>query len=843
MAEHQHSIEDETPFFRALAKFVLKQRLLSVLIVLGITAFFGHQAVTKLRMETSIEIMDVRGSPSEVRLEEFRDLFGRDDYFLVMVEGDVFTMPFLDKLKKLHLELEKIDLELETIGQRKRDRDSMRDLGIGDAMAKIRAREAQKKTAFDSFGDDALDWDFEGGADEGSIVDEITSLVNYRDTRITEAGIDVAELMDPWPTEADLPALKKKVLTDRSMVGNIIGRSGRFAVIAIRTQFMGDADSYKVNQTIQAILDSYEAPGFKTYISGLPALNDAMNSIAEADAKVLMPLLFVVVIVWLFVMFRSVAAVIGPLIVLVLTFIWTFGTMGILGHPMTILSNILPVFFTCVAVGDVVHLQALYADNRGAGMKQEDAIVSAMGNAGLPVLFTTLTTMAGFFAFTTSPMDVVGMVGLDGGLGVGYALIITMLITPVVLSFNKKGMLSTSANQSEGDAVHRVLDKLLAMSGSQRDAPKSRRFIVFAVVIALSGAAVYGISNLRVWHNPLSWIPADSAIKITFDTMDVEMGGTVDVKLLIEPKGPHGVKDLELLRGLEKLDAHVRKFKNPDTGDPLVGNVASLVDVIKEMNRTVNKGDEAFYRLPDTDAQVADLLFMFETAGPDELRKLVSADLTKSQMSMRIQWLEAGQYRPFAAFIGEGIDEFIGDRANIKPTGAVYNLLTTIDSLIGSLISTFRFAFLSIMVMMVLLMRNIRLAMVAMVVSTIPTMLVFGYMGLTDWPLDMGNLLVAAVAMGIAIDDTIHFFHNCREQYARYGNMVDGVKFSFHHVGRALISTSAILFFGFAVYFFANTKMFITIGLLFCMAVFWALMMDLILGPAILVTVFPEEKK
>ena len=709
-------------------------------------------------------------------------------------------------------------------------------------MAEIMEEEEKKKEAFGDWGDDALEWDFEGGVDEGSIVDEITSLINFRDTRITEAGIDVAELMDPWPTEADLPKLKDKVLSDRSMVGNVIGKSGNFAVIAIRTQFMGDSDSYTVNKHIRGVLEKYESDDFKTYISGLPALNDAMNELAEADAAYLMPLLFTVVIIWLFVMFRSVAAVVAPVIVLLLTFVWTFGTMGLLNHPMTILSNILPVFFTCVAVGDVVHIQALYADNRNAGMEHHEAILSAMGNAGLPVLFTTMTTMAGFFAFTTSPMDVVGMVGIDGGLGVGYALIITCFIAPVVLSFNKKGMLSKSAQGQGGDTVHKALDVMLAMSGSQRDAPRSRRWFVVAVCGLITAAAVYGISNLRVWHNPLSWIPPDSEITVTFNTMDVEMGGTVDVKLLIEPNGENGMKDLALLRGLEKLDAHVRQFKNPDTGDPLVGNVSSLVDVVKEMNRTVNGGKEEFYKLPDTDAQVGDLVFMFETAGPEELRKLSTADLAKSQMSMRIQWLEASQYRPFAAFIAEGVDKYIGDLANVKPTGAVYNLLTTIDTLISSLISTFKFAFISIMVMMLLFMRNIRLALVAMVISTLPAMMVFGYMGLTDWPLDMGNLLVAAVAMGIAIDDTIHFFHNCRAQYARYGNMIDSVKFSFHHVGRALLSTSAILTCGFSVYFFANTRMFITLGMLFVMAVVWALLLDLILGPVLLCAVFPEKK-
>jgi uncharacterized protein len=821
-------------FYGELAVWAFRWRWALFLAVLLVTVFFGYQAANKLRIETSMEIMQVSGSPAQVRLDEFRDYFGRDDYFLVLIEGDVFTMPFLEKLKKVHEELEKIDIDLPTLGQRPRHQNPIAELS--DEEAERKNEKAELATELSSFGENALAW-----GTGGSVVEQVTSLVNFRDVRVGPDGIDVAELMDPWLTEEQLPEVKKKALADTAMVGNVVGKDGRHAVVVVRTQFMSDSDSFKLNKEIQRILKGYDDPGFKTSVGGLPALNDAINELAEADGSKLSGILFAMITVWLLITFRSFVALIAPLTIIFFTFIWTFGFMGMIRHPITIMSNILPVFFTTCVIAEAVHLIEIYAQNRGDGKPLLESIKDAYMEAGVPCTFTAITTAAGFFAFVTSPMDIVVMMGIDGGMGVVFAFIITMLLLPFFLSFNKKGMLM-DRKEKGGDSLDKLIKGALDLSGARRGAPASRRLVVVAVVIVLSSVGLFGMSKLRTWHNPLTWIPSDTPIRTIFDTMDTKLGGTVDVKLLIEPPPEIGMRDIELLKGMEKLEEHVKQFKNPDTGDPLVGNVQSLVGVMKEMNRTIHDNDQAYYKLPDTDAELADLMFMFESAGPDELRKLATTDRSKSQMTMRIQWTEAGSYRPFAAFIDEGIAKYIGDRAVIKPTGTVYNLLTTIDSLIYNTITSFGWAFLTIGLMMLPLFRNVTLTVAAMLISSLPILFVFGYMGLTGWPLDMGNLLIAAVAMGETIDNTIHNFYTSRRGYMEHGSMADATVDAMEHVGRGMIDATLILFAGFSVYLTANTQMFRTLGILFMQSIGWTFLLDLFVGPVMLRFLFPEKK-
>jgi predicted RND superfamily exporter protein len=859
----------ESPLFRRWAELVLRHRWAVVLATVVMCGAAAWGIATRLTMDMTIESFMDSDSSALMTLEEYRDQFGRDDAFIVQAEGDVFGPDYLERLRKLHEELATLDMEIPSLGERLTDRETTAP-APAEAPASTPAFEDPAQPA-QAAGDDAFgEFDDTGAgaaledantawADEsgGSVVDQIISLVNFRKTRgktVSDASgrdivqLEVGKFLDPWPTtDADRAALRAEALADPKMVDQVVSSDGTISAIVIRTEFMSPEDLERVADELHTVLARHSAPGFKLSLSGLPELAASLNRMMQREIRNLFVLAFAAQILMMFFLFRHPVGIFGPLAVVGLAAAWTFGFMAFAGTAVTMLSNVLPAFIIAVGIGDSVHVQSVYRDARRRGVANHDAIVGAIAATGKPVLFTTLTTMFGLLSLNYASMKAVNEMGTAGAVGVVFALVNTLTILPVMLSWNRTGLLGAPP-QGHHDIIDRFLDLCGSISGRPISAPAGtpvdphRRRMVLIVAFLLTAVAGYGVSQLRVWHNPLSWIPEGDPTKVAFETTDERLGGAASVQLLIRTKSDLGMKDLELLRGLEALEARVRAYQDPLVPD-LVGASISLLDVVKETNRALHGGDQAFYRLPDTQAELADTLFLFENASPSELHRLASADLKTSQMSLRVRWLEATSYGPFTHFIDAAIADTIGERAEVKTTGAAYTLFATVSALITDLLRSFGVAFAVITLLMIVLLGDIRLGLVAMVPNLLPIIYIMGFMGYAGVPIDMSNLLIASIAIGLAVDDTIHLLHRYKVNLEAHGNVEDAINEALHHSGRAMTSTSIILAVGFFTYMGASLISLQRFGYLIGLTAILALLLDLIFGPALLRSVYARKPK
>ena len=834
-----HPPQGHSAFFAVIARAVVRRPILAIVSTLLLSGVFGFSAVTRLKLDNSVEAFTASESEARALLERFRDDFGRDDFFLVMVAGDVFSPRYLDRLRTLHDALADLDLDVPSLGQRKLRTKASATSAAAPAGPSAKAKPAAAIGAddFASFGDEGTDlaWGDEAG---GTIVDEIISILNVRRTRAVGDGIRIGGWMEPMPAESELPALRAAMLREHTLVGQVLGEQAQHSVISIRTAFMSEEDSARVYAAVVDICNTARAPGFEPHVAGPPALGAAINEMLIGDLRrtgVVAALSMLLALLWLF---RHPMGIAGPLLVVTQAALWTFGFRAMVGWSMTMLSNILPAFLVCVGIGDSVHIQSVYRDARRRGLENDDAIIHAVASTGIPVLFTTLTTMVGLLSFRFATVDAIGEMGTAGAFGVSVALLHSLVFLPAFLTFNRHSLLGAKG-AGGSDRLDKMLDHARgfsadvgAASGGIRNAPRRRRALLIAIALGLG--SLVGMAGLRVYHNPLSWIPEKFEVRRAFDLIDAHVGGTANVQLLITAKEGKTVKDIELMRGLEKLVEHIRAWRAPDGEQALVGNAISLLDVIKETNRALHNGDPAWYRLPDSDRALSDLLFLFENAGPDQLRRLASNDLHKTQVTIRVRWVDATSYGPFADWIQQGVDTHIGDLAVVEPTGAVYSLFNIVSSIIADLIRSFGVAFAMITLMMVLMLRNLRLGLIAMVPNLLPIMMIMGIMGFAGIPVDMSNLLIASIAIGIAVDDTIHFLHQFQSNFRRTGNVEAAINHTFQHSGRAMVSTSVILTMGFCVYVSAEMANLTRFGLLVALTVVMALLIDLYFAPALL---------
>lgn len=816
----------ESRFYQRVCALALCRRHVFMAVYALLTGFLGYQAATRLVVDNSTEAFVVADSGPAQVLQALYDDFGSDKYIQVVVEGDVFTLDFLRRLRALHDALSTIDVEL-TGAPRNDDHDADDD--------HARAPPDDDPFFAAAAGDD--DWGEQGG---GSVVDQTVSLLNARDIRSApDGGLRVDALLDPLPTEAELPSLRARVLADPSLVGRVVGRAGRHAVVLLRLRPMSELDSRKVYDAAIAVADAQTAPGFTIHVGGVPAMNAVLNRTMSNDMVVMSLLSLLLAGGMLFYIFRHPLAAIGPTLVIGQAFCWVLGLMAISDVSLTMVTSALPAFLTAVGLGDAIHIQSTYRDARAAGKDNEAAILHALGQTGTPIAFTSLTTAIGLLSFHFASLPAIRDLGLYGALGVAFAYLLSITLLPIVLYYNRTSHFGARPTTHGSDRIDRFIGLCSSLSAPLHGS--RRRLWVTLLVGGLSLAAMLAsLTRLQVYHNIMTWLPDDLPMKVATEVLDENVGGTASVVLLVEPKPGGSLADPKLLHALADMEQDLLSYDDPVFGTDAVSNVTSLLDLIRETERTLHGGDQAYYKIPDDAREVRDILTLLESSAPDELRQLLTVDMQRTMVMVRVRWMDASGYEPLVAHIERGIARHLAGVANVSITGSVHNLFWVVVRLLGDLLRSFTLAFVVITVVMLLLLRDIKLGLLAMIPNLMPVAAILSFMVATGIPIDINNLMVASVAIGIAVDDTIHFLHQFQRHYRQHGHTEAAIAHAFGTTGRAMISTTMIMVGGFSVFLGATLINMQRFGMLMTLTVLSALLIDLVFTPALLRLLYPD---
>jgi predicted RND superfamily exporter protein len=260
----------------------------------------------------------------------------------------------------------------------------------------------------------------------------------------------------------------------------------------------------------------------------------------------------------------------------------------------------------------------------------------------------------------------------------------------------------------------------------------------------------------------------------------------------------------------------------------------------------MNNNDPAFYRVPDTEAMISQLLYLFNSANPDDRRSLVSDDYSRSHITLNAYNAGSYQYQQFFDEIGLLIDEVFEPlredfpALEVRMTGSIPLMMRATDEIAQSQYSSFGLALGVICVIMMLTLGSIQGGLLSIIPNLIPAFLSFGLMGLLGIPLDTDTLMIAPVIIGIAVDDTIHFMTHYRLELIRTRSMALALKSTVEDVGTAVIFTTMVLGMGFAIMGFSDYLGIAKIGIFGSLAIFVALLCDLFLIPALLHVFKPD---
>lgn len=638
-------------------------------------------------------------------------------------------------------------------------------------------------------------------------------------------------LIKKIPDSPDAMApIKERAYKDPFIPGILISKDGTKAAIVAQIDHIIGTFDYKVKliKQIKELLKEEEAVTGKQFkIAGTAILDEAVLRYSEKDQSFFMPIMVVFMLLIVFLMFRSIIMVILPILVVILSVVWTYGFLVLLGYKINIISTIIPPLLMAIAIADSIHLISGYSQEiaRGNGNKME-SIKKTFVHLITPCFMTSITTFFGLLSLQVSDLYVLEQFGLVAAGGVVFAFIITILLLPVLFS------ICPPPKEKHHEKFRTGLStKLLNWLGNWQ---KPKAIIILGITALIFIIIAPSIPKLTVGTNSLDYFKKNDIVRKQVEWIDANIGGTVSLEFFIDAGKEDAFKDPALLGKIEQLENYLEKT-------PGITGAYSAVDLVKSLNRAYNEGDEAKFVIPSSAAEIAQYLLLVE--GSRDIKELLSDDYSRARISARVIMNRSLEVSHHMTDIMAEVHRLFGDAVTVEPTGILYLMSRMEHYLLTSQIKSFVLAFVIIFILIVLMLRSFKIGIFAIIPNFLPIAFTIAIMSILGIPLDVGTVMIACIALGLVVDDTIHFLSRLKLELETANDTHEGIAKSMTNVGRPIVYTSIILSLGLLVLAFASFSPVVHFGFLSSIVIILALLFDLLVLPAIMGFTRLKDKK
>ena len=658
---------------------------------------------------------------------------------------------------------------------------------------------------------------------EAPHIQKVFSLTDIESISGRDDVLEVAPLLELPLEPGELERARRRAFESKLYAGNVVSATGDFAAIIARIPHHTSDFEYKIEAVVavREILDRESGdPGFTLHMSGAPTLDERFFVLSELDSQRVIPLMLVLLVVALWLLLRSATGVLVPLATVSIATTWAIGAIVIAGARINVITTMLPPLLLAVGVADSMHFLVDYQSRCARGIAKLEALRETYRELALPIFLTSLTTAIGMLSLCISRVEGIREFGFFAALGVAGAFLLSVSFVPVALSYApvprprrsrpRRSLISSNALE----AVHRTT--------------MSHGSLIVAGSIVLITLALVGASQVRVESLFLEIFPDDEPVKIATRRIEDALAGTVTLDVTVDTGRADGIKDPEILRHVERLQTFLES-------DPEVSSSQSIADYFKEMRRAMFGGDPNEMRLPQSREEAAQYLLLYEMDAPDgDIREYATFDYRKTRVSARIDLVSSNEIAALVARTDRWIAENFPKDLRASTSGMAV-LYTNMEEYVrASLVRGFSIALVAIFVVFCLQMRSIVLGSIAMIPNVAPIVLGLGVMGFAGIRLDSMTSMVASIAIGLAVDDSIHFVSRVRLFLGRGRPMREALRETTVEIGRAIIYTSLVLCGGFSVMLIAHFVGMVYFGMLCLLTILFALTADLLLLPVVL---------
>lgn len=560
-----------------------------------------------------------------------------------------------------------------------------------------------------------------------------------------------------------------------------------------------------------ALASREEAGPVEQFVSGPIHARLEISRILFRDIRLALPLAVLVPALIAALSLRSVRGVVLPLLSTGLGLVTALALFVEYGHALNFVTAIVPPVVFVVGFAFAVHVVSEFDHNFTGTSDKREALARALEELFVPLTLTAVTTTIGFASLASSSIASIRTFGTYTALGTALCWATALLVIPAVL-------LVTPVRKSAGASQSWLASIAPALA---RFNIKHRAWILNCGAI-IAVAAMLSTSRIEVSTDYLSNFPADNPVRLNFDRIREHFTGAVPLQILLESDVSGAFADPMHLRTLKAFESWLE-------AQPEVGGVTSLVDFVGVLNRALGSGDANAPAIPVTQGEVDDLFFL---AGGDELERFADARFESTLMHVRTSAVSTNDLA--------GLIERIDDRLAELPahlsgevTGSTALLARTLDDIVRGQLTSLAGALLVIYVILIVLFGSARIGAFALLPNMLPIVCFFGLLGVTGITLNLATSPVAAVALGIAIDDTMHFLSRFNAEARRVANEAEGIERALTLVIRPVTFTTAALCCGFMTLTLGELGSQIEFGALAAATLFIAWVVDLFFTPAL----------
>jgi hydrophobe/amphiphile efflux-3 (HAE3) family protein len=637
--------------------------------------------------------------------------------------------------------------------------------------------------------------------------------------------IDVGRFIDEIPEDPPaLAVLRRDALEHPLYRRTLVSADGRTAAVNVTFQKLTDREFIDsgLDARIRALLDAETVPGVRFHVAGRPHVKDAVYHWMLRDLRVLIPASLAVFAALLFTVFGTRRGVVLPLATTVTATIWTFGAIALLGRPLSLLTVLLPP--TLITMGTVYGIHALsrYEEEARAAERPEEAALRCLEHLRVPVLVSGLTTIAGWVALMNTTVPAVLEIGAFASLGIASLTLLTLTAFHAVLALAPLRAAGGGGAHGPADWLARHIDAGLARVATFTRLRSTAILVGFGVATA---AAASVIPRIEIDTDYLSFFSEDAPVRRDFETVDRLLAGAVPLYVTLQGSGAGAFRSPEALRAVERLQRAAEAI-------PGVSRTHSLADLVRVLNRAMSRDDAAEDRIPDTQPAVAELVFL---APKQDVGRYANADHSRANVVVRTGAVGTAEVRALdealrGAVRAAGLPEGVA----AEVTGNAILLAHSADGIASGQPQSMAIATLTCLVIATIGIRSLRIGGVAMTPNVIPVLLFFGMLGAGVAPLSLPTSLIGCVALGITVDDTVHYLARYRDERAGGLDPVEANRLCARNVGRANLVTSFTLIAGFLVVALSSFATLRQFGLLSAATMAMCLAADMLLLPAIL---------
>ena len=772
--------------WQSLGRFILRYRLPLLLLLAALTTFMAYHA-SKVELSYDFSRAIPVNNPKYKTYQEFRKKFGEDGNLLVIgiQTNKFFEAKTFNAYAALQRNLKKVTGVDDVIG-------------VPTAINLIKVPETEKLKA---------------------------------DTIFAERTLTQVEIDNASAIFLNLP-FYRGILYNRSTNAWLMG-------VRINKDLMASKKRMDIVNTINKLADEFGKNNNLTiYHSGLPHIRTMLSARIVKEMRMFILasiILSALILLWFF---RSLSAMLLSLTVVILGVIWSFATIEMMGYKISILNALIPPLIIVIGIPNCIYfLNKFHTAWNETGDKKK-SLVMMVERMGIVTLFCNLAAAIGFGVFALTQSQILKEFGIVAGINIIVLFFISLILIPAVLSFLPPPK-TRHTKYLHNPGLNRWLDRLERWSLNHRK-------LIYGVTAIIVAVSIAGATRLKTLGFIVDDIPKEDKIYTDLRFFETNFKGVMPLEIVVDTKKKYGVS--RNLNNLERIDSLAQFMAQmPDIAKPL-----SIVEGLKFAKQAFFDGDSNSYSMPssyDLPALSQYLNFKGDSgAAKNSFTKIVTTfmDSAKQEARISVSMKDVGSKRlpKILDSIRNRSDQlFAKDKYDVQFTGTSVTFLEGSRYIINGLKDSIVWAFLFIALCMLYLFRSARILLCSLIPNIIPLLITAGIMGWAGVPLKPSTVLVFSVALGIAIDVTIRFLVNYKQELPHNNyDMKQTVIETIHSTGISIIYTSLVLIAGFVIFCFSGFDGTKALGWLTSLTLVTATFTNLVLLPAILIS-FVKLKK